>query len=157
MVNNQTSQYKLLFKFFYLSCGGIFQYVRAILQLSLPIDHPVAVIVFYPVYLGECNPRFTHYVAISTEAPSFPIHHYNCTLQQGMHCQVYITALHQGLSKCLTAQDTHFSPTPTKHSRTLSSYGNPLAFQSQYTIQVYRLFLCLGLSIFNQKLDVGIS
>ena len=41
MVNNQTSQYKLFYKFFYLSGWGIFQYVRAIIQLSLPIDHPV--------------------------------------------------------------------------------------------------------------------
>ena len=42
MVNIQTSQYELLIFTFYLSRLGIFQCVRAILQLSLPIDHPVA-------------------------------------------------------------------------------------------------------------------
>ena len=31
------------------------------------------------------------------------------------------TALHEDVSKYLTVQDTHFSPIPTKHSRTLSS------------------------------------
>ena len=41
MVNNQTSQYEHLNNFFYLPSFGIFQYVRAILKLSLPIDHPV--------------------------------------------------------------------------------------------------------------------
>ena len=41
MVNNQTSQYKLLNKKNYLSCLGIFQYVRVILQYSLPLYHPV--------------------------------------------------------------------------------------------------------------------
>ena len=41
MVNNQTSQYELLISIFHLSRLGIFQCVRAILQLSLPIDHPV--------------------------------------------------------------------------------------------------------------------
>ena len=41
MVNNQTSQYELLIFTFYLSRLGIFQCVREILQLSLPIDHPV--------------------------------------------------------------------------------------------------------------------
>ena len=41
MVNNQTSQHELLISISYLSRLGIFQCVRAILQLSLPIDHPV--------------------------------------------------------------------------------------------------------------------
>ena len=50
MVNNQTSQYKLLYNFFYLSGWGIFQYVRAILQLSLPIDHPY--LLFRPAILS---------------------------------------------------------------------------------------------------------
>ena len=41
MVNQQTSKYVLLNYFFYISCLGIFQYVRDILQNSLPTDHPV--------------------------------------------------------------------------------------------------------------------
>ena len=50
------------------------------------------------------------------------------------------TAVHQGLSKYLTAQDTHISPTSTNHSRTLSSYGNLLSLQSQSTIQEHKTF-----------------
>ena len=42
MVSNQTSQYGLLKKN-YLSAWGIFQYIRAILQFLLPMDHPVAI------------------------------------------------------------------------------------------------------------------
>ena len=41
MVNNQTSQYELLNKNIKSSRLGIFQYVRVILQDSLPLDHPV--------------------------------------------------------------------------------------------------------------------
>ena len=41
MVNNQTSQYELLNKKNNLTCLGIFQYVRVILQYSIPLDHPV--------------------------------------------------------------------------------------------------------------------
>ena len=41
MVNYQASQYVLLNLIFYMSCLGIFQYVRIILQYSLPLDHPV--------------------------------------------------------------------------------------------------------------------
>ena len=43
MVNNQTSQYKLLYNFFLFVRLSIFQYVRAILQLSLPRDHQPAI------------------------------------------------------------------------------------------------------------------
>ena len=42
MVNDQTSQYELLNKKINLSRLGIYQYVRVILQYSLPLDHPVA-------------------------------------------------------------------------------------------------------------------
>ena len=41
MVNNQTSQYKLLNNKKYLSHLDIFPHVRVILQYSLPLDHPV--------------------------------------------------------------------------------------------------------------------
>ena len=34
------------------------------------------------------------------------------------------TALTWGLSKYLTAQDTHFSPTPSKHNRNMSSHAS---------------------------------
>ena len=54
--------------------------------------------------------------------------------------QAQVTAVHQGLSKYLTAQDTHISPTSTNHSRTLSSNGNLLSLQSQSTIQEYKTF-----------------
>ena len=51
-----------------------------------------------------------------------------------------VTAVHQGLSKYLTAQDTHISTTSTNHSRTLSSHGNLLSLQPQSTIQKYKTF-----------------
>ena len=50
------------------------------------------------------------------------------------------TAVHQGLSKYLNAQETPISPNSTKHSRTLSSHGNLLSIQSQSTIEVYKAF-----------------
>ena len=50
------------------------------------------------------------------------------------------TAVHQGLSKYLTAQDTHISPTSTNQRRTLSSHGNLLSLQSQSTIQEYKTY-----------------
>ena len=68
-----------------------------------------------------------------------------------------VAALHQGFSKYLTVQDTHCSPTPTKHSRTMSSHGNLLSLQSQSTIQESKAFLCLVLIKFIQKLDVAQS
>ena len=73
MVNNQTSQYELLDKKIYLSRLGIFQCIREILQLSLPIDHPVAPLVTYPPRVNPgsrqntviCNP--TLYISIASE------------------------------------------------------------------------------------------
>ena len=53
------------------------------------------------------------------------------------------TAVHQGLSKYLTAQDTHISQTSTNHSRTLSSHVNLLSLQSQSTIQECKTFSVL--------------
>ena len=50
------------------------------------------------------------------------------------------TAVQQGLSKYLTAKDTHISPTSTNQSRTLSSHVNLLSLQSQSTIQEYKTF-----------------
>ena len=44
MVNNQTCQFELLNKKKKFYRGGIFQCVREILQLSLPIDHHVYII-----------------------------------------------------------------------------------------------------------------
>ena len=52
--------------------------------------------------------------------------------QVGVRNKIYtrqgspVTALHQGLSKYLTAQDTHVSPTPNEHNKTLSRLGNLL-------------------------------
>ena len=68
-----------------------------------------------------------------------------------------VTAVHQGLSKYLTAQDTHISPTSTNHSRTLSSHGNLLSLQSQSRIQEYKTFLFLVLSKLIQKLVSALS
>ena len=45
MVNNQTSQYKLLNNKNYVSHLGIFQHIRVVLQYSLPLDHPVMSII----------------------------------------------------------------------------------------------------------------
>ena len=41
MVNYRTSQYELLNFIFYLSCFGVFQCARDILQVTVLIDHPV--------------------------------------------------------------------------------------------------------------------
>ena len=41
MVNYQTSQYEPLNNFCYLSCLGIFKYVRNILQFTVSLDYPV--------------------------------------------------------------------------------------------------------------------
>ena len=68
-----------------------------------------------------------------------------------------LTAVHQGLSKNLTAQDTHISTTSTNHSRTLSSHGNLLSLQSQFTIQEYKKNLFLTLSKLILKLDIALS
>ena len=52
----------------------------------------------------------------------------------------YETFTHQSLSKYLTAQDTHFSPTITKRCRNMSSHGNLLSLQAQSTIQETKAF-----------------
>ena len=53
-----------------------------------------------------------------------------------------LRVLHYGLSKYPTAQDTHFTSSPTKHSRTLSSHGNLLSLQSQSMKQELKGFFC---------------
>ena len=55
-VNNQTSQYELLNWCFYVFHFGIFQYVRKISQLSLPIDHPVTGLTNFSSF-SECSER----------------------------------------------------------------------------------------------------
>ena len=50
------------------------------------------------------------------------------------------TAFHQGLSKYLTAQDTHVTPTLTKHSITLARIGNLVSLHTGSTIQLNRAF-----------------
>ena len=54
MVNNQTSQYVIL-NFLYMSCLGVFQYVRDILQVTVLIDHPVALILVYNLNSYSCQ------------------------------------------------------------------------------------------------------
>ena len=51
-----------------------------------------------------------------------------------------LTALHRGLAKYLTAQDTRGTPTPTKHNRALVRLGNLLSLQPGSTIKVKRFF-----------------
>ena len=50
------------------------------------------------------------------------------------------TAVHRGLSKYLTAQDTCDTPTITKHNRTLVRLGNLLSLKPRSTIKVNRVF-----------------
>ena len=47
--------------------------------------------------------------------------------------------LFHSLSQYMAVQDTHFSQTPVKHSRTLSSFSNLLSHQSQSVSQSVRL------------------
>ena len=46
------------------------------------------------------------------------------------------TALHWGLSKYLTAQYTHFTPTQSKHDRSLSSHVSLQSYKSWSTIRL---------------------
>ena len=86
-----------------------------------------------------------------------------CTIVLGRSTMVLgrsttvFTAVHQGLPKYLTAQDTHISPTSSNHSRTLPSHGNLLSLQSQSTIQEYKTFLFLILSELIRKLVIALS
>ena len=50
------------------------------------------------------------------------------------------TALHRGLSKYLTAQDTHGTPTLTKHNRSLARLGYLLSLKPWSTIKVYWVY-----------------
>ena len=68
------------------------------------------------------------------------------------------TAIHQDLSKYLTAQDNQISPTSTKPSKALSSHGNLLSLQSQSTMQEWKtFFLFLVLSKQIPKLIIALS
>ena len=74
------------------------------------------------------------------------------------HLSYIITpSLHQALSKYLTAQDTRFTPIPSKHIPTMSSHGSLLSPQSWSTIQVNNGFLSLVLSKLSQKLGKALS
>ena len=44
MVNYQTSLYEILNLFFYLSRLDVFQYFRDLLQVTVSLDHPVAIL-----------------------------------------------------------------------------------------------------------------
>ena len=68
-----------------------------------------------------------------------------------------LTAIHQGLSKYLTAINSHIIPTSTKYSRTLSSHGNLKSILSQSIMQKIRLFLCLVLSKLIRKLVIALT
>ena len=54
----------------------------------------------------------------------------------------YLADLHSSLLRLVQIPNfsKHFSPTPTKHSGTLSSHGNLLSLQSHSTIQIYKDF-----------------
>ena len=81
-----------------------------------------------------------------------------CTfVKQGTALQT--TALHQGLSKYLTAQDTSCTPTLTKNNSTLSRLGYLLSLQPRFKIRL-NFFLSLVLSKWiqnNVKLSAGYS
>ena len=68
-----------------------------------------------------------------------------------------LTALHRGMSKYLTAQDTHFSSTASEHDTTMYSLFSQLSCQSWSTIQVNSFCLAILLSSFIQKLDIALS
>ena len=63
-----------------------------------------------------------------------------------------VTALNQGLSKYLTAQDTCGTPTLTKHNRTLARLGNLLSLQPRSTIKVNCIFSVPTIEEIYQKL-----
>ena len=56
------------------------------------------------------------------------------------YCHTSSTALHQSLSKYLTAQDTRGTPTLTEHNRALARLGNLLYVQPRSTIKVNCFF-----------------
>ena len=58
------------------------------------------------------------------------------------HVYSHGTALHRGLSKYLTAQDTRGTPTLTKQNRTPARIGNLLSLQPGSTLKVERVFFC---------------
>ena len=64
--------------------------------------------------------------------------------------------LHWGLSKYLTAQDTYFSPTPTKQSRDLSIHGNLSFLQSNSTVEAYTALSVPSIE-FIQQLNIALS
>ena len=67
--------------------------------------------------------------------PSWPPHFHDFHILTDSLEQAKLTAVHQGFSKYMTAQDTHISPASTNHHTTLSSHANLLSLQSQSTIQ----------------------
>ena len=56
----------------------------------------------------------------------------------------FSTALHQGLSKYLTAQDTLGIPTLTKHNRTLARLGYLLSLQARSTLKINWFFFSVS-------------
>ena len=50
--------------------------------------------------------------------------------------------IHQVLSKYMTAQDTHVTPTLTKHNRTLARIGNLVSLHLGSKIPENRVFSC---------------
>ena len=62
-----------------------------------------------------------------------------------------------GLSKNLTAQDIHFSPTRSKYNKTMLSHNSLLSLKPGSKIKVDKAFLSLVLNNPIQKLDVALS
>ena len=65
---------------------------------------------------------------------------------------VQVTALHQGSSKYLTAQDTQSTPTLTKHDKTHGRFGELVSLQPQSKIQINRNFSVSSIELIDQKL-----
>ena len=88
--------------------------------------------------LSRCVPLplpFT-WLSLSTHVcPCLPLSNHVCPCLSKLSPLVPLTALHQGLSKYLTAQDTQVMPTLTKHSRTLARMSIIASLHQESTIQ----------------------
>ena len=89
-----------------------------------------------------------------------PWNEYNGKWKNKQTCQQIeqkSTALPWVLSKYLTAQDTHVTPTLTKHNRILVRLGNLLSLQPYSTIQLKDLFSVPSIKLNHHKIDIALS
>ena len=91
-------------------------------------------------FFGFFAPAYCGPVYSSVNEPTVDNGGGSVTVAVGVSDMWQVTALHRGLSKYLTAQDTHITPTIIKQNRTLARLGNLLSLQPQSTIQINRAF-----------------